>query len=533
MKIEKMLAIWGKGQIISLSGMNEKNDYCKGLVFTTGKDFSLNLRIPAEGKVKLGNRIPDDLFLACDLIESGSVRAVFVDSHHFLIEGKNIATELPEEIAVIQKNGRTLIGTKEFFNPSLIDSDITALIQNKKDYFTSLPDFGVTSEVSLKTLAKAYSQIKCQVNSPDGRIRRRWTTPDRWPHRNMWLWDTVFHALGLRHIDNELAKETVAAVLDRQLDDGLIPHMMGPDCASEITQPPILAFGIRELLKQQEDTEFLKSAFPKLERYVEWIMMHRDTDGLGLVEWFIEGNPFCRSGESGMDNSPRFDSATELDAPDFNAYLSLECESLMQFAEKLGLPEKVSYWKAHHERLNKLINDLLWNEEERIYMDRDVRTGKFTGIASSAGFLPLICGAPSQKQLELLLANLKDPSTFATPLRIPSISRKCKGAYSKDMWRGPVWVNINYLTAFGLERYGLADEAHKLLDETMAEEEKFYLKYGTFFEYYDDRQETDPPELLRKGKCAPEENPYNQVFHDYGWSATLYIDMLAKKSQRK
>lgn len=34
-----------------------------------------------------------------------------------------------------------------------------------------------------------------------------------------------------------------------------------------------------------------------------------------------------------------------------------------------------------------------------------------------------------------------------------------------------------------------------------------------------------PPKLWRKGKCAPEVSPYNQVFHDYGWTATLYVDL--------
>ena len=36
--------------------------------------------------------------------------------------------------------------------------------------------------------------------------------------------------------------------------------------------------------------------------------------------------------------------------------------------------------------------------------------------------------------------------------------------------------------------------------KTMAEIEKYEAKYGTFFEFFDDRQQLDPPELLRKGR---------------------------------
>lgn len=89
-----------------------------------------------------------------------------------------------------------------------------------------------------------------------------------------------------------------------------------------------------------------------------------------------------------MDNSPRFDSAAELDAPDFNSYLSLECETMAAFARKLELPERAAFWQERHERLNGLMNRLLWSEGEGIYMDRDVRDGGLTGVAASAGFLP-------------------------------------------------------------------------------------------------------------------------------------------------
>jgi neutral trehalase len=97
------------------------------------------------------------------------------------------------------------------------------------------------------------------------------------------------------------------------------------------------------------------------------------------------------------------------------------------------------------------------------------------------------------------------------------------------MWRGPVWVNYNWLIAYGLERYNLVREAETLRQKTMHEIERMYSRYGVLFEFFDDEQAVDPPQLLRKGKCAPEISPFHQVFHDYGWTATLYVDMALSK----
>jgi hypothetical protein len=74
--------------------------------------------------------------------------------------------------------------------------------------------------------------------------------------------------------------------------------------------------------------------------------------------------------------------------------------------------------------------------------------------------------------------------------------------------------------------------ADHIISASMDEIEKFCCKYGTFFEFYDDRRELDPPMLMRKGKNAPESSPYHQVFFDYGWTATLYVDMVAESSCR-
>ncbi len=528
MRTTNILDRWGKGQLLAFSGIDGETDFENGLILRTEETASLRIKQPGpDGELFFASGVPESCFLSSDCFRINETVGFLADAHHLLLEGEVEFRELPGVFAVLRNGKKSLLGVKRYFRPGLIDLAPATEFKRRLDYFSRLPDFNIQNDSSLRTLAKACSQLKGQVCSPYRAASYRWTTPDRWPHRAMWLWDSVFHAIGLRHIDLELAKETLSAVLESQLDDGLIPHMTSPLQHSNITQPPILAFGIRLLTEDQMDDAFLGRSYPHLKRYLEWIMAHRDTDGAGLVEWAVEGDPLCRSGESGMDNSPRFDSATNLDAPDFNAYLSLECECMEQFAEQLHFKEDAAMWKRRHGELNTRMNELLWNEPERIYMDRDIHTGKQTGIAASSGFLPLICGAPSRVQAEKMLANLNDPETFATPFRIPSISRKCSGFYQKDMWRGPVWVNINWLIAFGLERYGWKDDARALLEETVREVEKFYLKYGTFFEFYDDRKECDPPELMRKGRCSPSE-PYHQSFHDYGWSATLYIDMIRK-----
>lgn len=158
-----------------------------------------------------------------------------------------------------------------------------------------------------------------------------------------------------------------------------------------------------------------------------------------------------------------------------------------------------------------------------LYVDCVAATGEQTNILSAAGFLPLLCGAASQRQAERLAAHLDDPDTFGTPLPVATVPPSDNSNYSKDMWRGPVWVNLNWMIARGFDRYGLTGAAAKIRDRTLAEIERCYEQYGTFFEFYDDSGQVDPPDLPRKGACDPS-NPYHQVIFDYGWTATLYVD---------
>lgn len=528
---QPILNVWGGGQLLGFSAFDGETDYDSGLVLRTVADCcGFEIKLPVESGIVLPDAEPpracmlagDHFQLECS---SGPVRGAFADARHFIIDGECRVYGLNDALQIIRRPGRTVLGVRKGFNESWLDADFDAIFRQRAAWLAKLPQPGLPTDEARRTYWKACSQLKTQLNSPSGCLKHRWTTPDRWPHRKMWLWDSVFHAQGLRRLDPAVARETLEAVFDGQCADGFIPHMASPHEKSDITQPPILGYGIKLLLEQQQSPEFLERLYPKNAAFLNWIFAHRDTDGAGLVEWAIEAHEMCRSGESGMDNSTRFDGATQLDAPDFNAYLASECEIMAEFAALLGLPEEQKLWQERHRKLNHLMNERLWNDAAGLYVDYDLAAGKQSPVLSLAGFLPLISGAPTAEMAEKLVRNLKNPETFGTPFPVPSISFSQPEFYSKDMWRGPVWININTLIARGLDRYGYRDEARQLRSRTMRELEKFYCRYGTFFEFYDDRNECDPPELLRKFRCDPDRSVYHQAFMDYGWSATLYIDL--------
>jgi hypothetical protein len=164
--------------------------------------------------------------------------------------------------------------------------DVEALRKARYAYFEKMP--ACKNKKYEQLYYKALSVQKVNVHSPEGKIPCTWTTPDRVPHKNMWLWDSVFHALAIVTYNKELAKDCIRSVLSKQREDGFIGAMMNPYSRSYETQPQVLAWGTWEVYKKTADREFLAECAPKLEGYLTWDKDHRDKNGNGLLEWLIE-----------------------------------------------------------------------------------------------------------------------------------------------------------------------------------------------------------------------------------------------------
>jgi glycogen debranching enzyme len=74
-----------------------------------------------------------------------------------------------------------------------------------------------------------------------------------------------------------------------------------------------------------------------------------------------------------------------------------------------------------------------------------------------------------------------------------------------QMWRGPTWVNINYLFIEGLIKSGYPDVARELRRRTL----DLLAGRPDIYEYYHPQTGANPP------KAA-------SIF---GWSAAIYIDL--------
>lgn len=406
--------------------------------------------------------------------------------------------------------------------------DVDALERNKFDFFDHLPLPKKISENEERTLAKCFSVMKSQVMSPDGSIKSRWTTPDRIPHKKIWIWDSVFHSFGNIHISHDLAFDSIRAVLDGQKEDGFVPIDFDP-FTNELTftQPPLLAWGLKVLFEKTKNTQYVDELFFKLEKYLEWDLKNRDSNKNFLLEWARNDNPLSYSDESGMDNCSRFDGAAMIECVDFSAFLANEARSMAYLAKEIGKPERSKYWHEVYERIKSAVNRELYNPKDGLYYDREIESGKLRDIKSVTCFIPLLAGIPSKEQAERLAMYLDDPKTFGTRVLIPTIGLD-DPTFGTDMWRGPVWVNTSYMIAQGFREYGLLDAALKIERSVIDCVTKWYLQDGVLYEYFDANGEIAPSKNDRKGKNIQPYDPKIKIacIRDYGWSATLYAAML-------
>lgn len=331
---------------------------------------------------------------------------------------------------------------------------------------------------------------------------------------------------------------------------------------SGITQPPmqaIAAWHIYENAKNKtEAKKFLEIIYPKIIKFHEFLLNQRDPEKTGLVTIF---HPW----ESGLDNSIRWDSALRKVKPknlpnykrtdnkkvdssqrpsddDYDKYVYIS-----QILKKYNYDNKKAYKHVPFRIKDIIFNTILieanyallriakvlkqnpkkintWIKkseksyhkyffEDGFYYDYDLISKKRIKIKTIASLIPLYLTHVKNKEAKKIFENI-DKSFSCQQCTVhfklaTSLNVSDKNFNPMKYWRGPIWLNVNWLLYEGLKKHKMYYEARELKHAMLD-----LVNKSGFYEYF---------------------NPNTGQgigIKDFSWSAAMIIDLILEKRER-
>jgi len=338
-------------------------------------------------------------------------------------------------------------------------------------------------------------------------------TPSMIHYVGVWQWDAYFHALAYRHVEKHLAHDQIRIVLDHQREDGMIPDAIHDEGTvtrldypvdADVTKPPLLAWAAYKLYEHDGDREFMDEIYEPIVRSNSWWFENNDTDGNGLCEY---QHPYS----SGLDDSPLWDDGMPVQSPDLNTYLYLQQDALAKIADVIGKKDDAEMWRGRAEAMARRLIDITWDAESGFFWAS--RNGARVNVRTPFSLFPLITGQMPSEISDRLVAHLTDERQFWSRYPIPTVAMDDPKYEPLEMWRGPTWVNVNYLLIEGLQRSGYLDLGRELRRRTL----DLICCRDDIYEYYHPETGENPPKAASM----------------FGWSSAVFIDLAIQAAREK
>ncbi|MCE2469340.1 MAG: hypothetical protein J4F32_02250 [Dehalococcoidia bacterium] len=359
----------------------------------------------------------------------------------------------------------------------------------------------------------------------DGRTGRgyRYLCPSPHEYRHQWFWDSCFHAVAAAHVDAEHAVAELETLLARQREDGFIGHMhfwerrrldagdlwsmlqskpaLRPR-SSGLIQPPVLAQAVERVAEIAGDSSLPARFLARLDRYHAWLAEQRaDGDGLLAVV-----SPY----EAGTDHSPAFDAMLGVTAhhpspyrlqarlrlldlrlavrgydnarmlrtgpfyakdPLVNALYADALETMARMHRAQANNAAAEGYEARATQTAEAMLRKMYSPERGAFFLLEGRGEERVDCLTVAGLMPLtVQRLPADVAGEVIERCLTDAERFRLHYPLPSVAA-CDPAFDSRgqalSWRGPAWVNTNWLVWRGLRRHGFDDLAEQLTARTV------------------------------------------------------------------
>jgi hypothetical protein len=329
---------------------------------------------------------------------------------------------------------------------------------------------------------------------------------------------------------------------------------------SGITQPPLHARAVLEVVRQAVDADaargFVERIYPRLAAQHAFLLEVRDVAGHGLAA-------IVHPWESGMDNSPAWDHdvddlhippdavpddqrrdtehADARDRPDdatydrfvylaaryrdagysdadlaatcpflvedplFNSVLLWSLDAMSELAELVG-DDPTPHGRAA-DRVRAALRARLWDPVAGRYCARDVAADRRSPEDTITSLMPVLDPMLPAPMVDAITGVLDSPefrpSADPDHFMAPSFDLAARGFDPRQYWRGPIWINTDWLLWRGLRAHGRARIAAEIASSVIG-----LVRRSGWREYFDPFGG----------------NGYGST--DFSWTAALTIDLL-------
>ncbi|XP_004527367.1 alpha-glucosidase 2 [Ceratitis capitata] len=358
--------------------------------------------------------------------------------------------------------------------------------------------------------------------------------------------DIMCHWFDLLNIEGWIPREQILGVeaLAKVPEEFVVQHNTNANPPTFfLTLDKILTHHKKELSVKGR-LNVLDRLYPRLQTWFAWYNNTQRGDALGTYYWRgrnasseTELNP--KTLTSGLDDFPRASHPTNYERHvDLRCWIALAARVMCDLSDLLGKDSIKYYETATFLADNKLLNKQHLSPFTDTYADFGLHTDSVAlkrpqvtkhnlkkyqqqqlekvrvtlkqpeqqfvdttyGYVNLFPFLLQILDHDSE-HLGKLLKNLRDPNMLWTNYGLRSLAKKSplymkrNTEHDAPYWRGPIWININYLAIRALHHYGTIEGPYSALARTIYIElrdnvvgniYREYKRTGYLWEQYDD-----------------------------------------------
>lgn len=313
--------------------------------------------------------------------------------------------------------------------------------------------------------------------------------------------------------------------------------------------PPTFFLTLQHILKRNKRElsengrlNVLERLYPRLQAWFNWFNITQRGEIPGSYRWRgrdphtnRELNP--KTLTSGLDDYPRASHPTDLERHiDLRCWIALASQTMTDIADILERQSHKYYETSEYLSHSQLMDQLHWSTYAEAYFDYGYHTDsvqlkrpqpqprsqnqqnlekvrvtlknpEYRLVDSTFGYVSLFpfllqILEPDNPRLNKTLTDIRNPTLMWTKFGLRSLSKnaplymKRNTEHDPPYWRGPIWININYLTVRSLHFYAsmdglfqkhakeIYDQLHANLIDNIIRQ---YQRTGYIWEQYNDK----------------------------------------------